>query len=152
MFGLKETNIRRTLIAGFIMGIAFLVLDIVSFANPLMTLISAPYASLPIWKFSNPTAPGTSNIPFLSLIFELINGILLVEVWFLINKSIPGKAWMKGLNYGVLVGLFRVVMGAFSTYVMYTVPDLVLITNSFVSFIEILVLGILTQFVCEKIK
>ncbi len=152
MFGVKETNIRRTLIAGFIMGIAFLVLDIVSFANPLVASISTPYMNLPIWKFTNPTAPGTSNISFLPFIFELVNGILLVEIWFLINKSIPGKGWMKGLNYGVLVGLFRVVMGAFSTYVMYTVPDLVLVTNSFVSFIEILILGILTQMVCERIK
>lgn len=152
MFGLKSTDVCRTLTCGAVLAIAFLVLDVLSFANPLVTSIIAPYAGLSIWKFTNPTAPGVSNIFFLPFLFELINGILLAEVWFLINKSLPGKGWMKGLNYGVLVGLFRVVMGAFSTYVMYTVPDIVLITTGFVSFIEILILGVLTQQVCERVK
>ncbi len=142
-------DVRRTVIAGILLGFAFLVLDLVAFVNPVVFSVTAPYLTLSIWK--SPSSLGTSNVVFLPFLFELVNGIILAGVWFLINPSIPGKAWRKGLNYGIIVGLFRVLMGAFSTYVMYAVPDVVLVTTTIASFIEILVLGILTQMICERI-
>jgi len=135
-------ELKRILIAGIIVGILFLFLDMLM-AISTMPILSK-YASLPIWK--NPP-----NITA-GMVFDLFNGLILVFVYSLLFSAIPGKGWKKGLNYGMIVGLFRVVMSSFSSIVMYSIPDEVVITNLIAGFIEIAVLGILVALVFERIK
>ena len=100
---------KKILACGIITGVLFSVFDMLIAIST--SPIFSPYSDLPIWK----TPP---NVPA-GLIFDLINGFILAVVYTIVYNGIPGFGWKKGVNYGVFVGLFRVVMSSFSTIVMY---------------------------------
>jgi len=102
----------KTVVYGMMIGVLFIILDMLIAIST--SPIFAPYSSLPIWKTPPNILAGT--------VFDLINGFILVTVYTTIYKGIPGSGWKKGLSYGVIVGLFRVVMMTFSTIVMYNIP------------------------------
>lgn len=133
-------NIKRLLVASLVIGILFIIFDMLTAVstNP----IFSSYSGLPIWK----TPP---NI-LAGLIFDLINGFILVAVYTIIYNGIPGLGWEKGLSYGMIVGLFRVVMVSFSTIVMYNIPLAMVITNLITGYIEVILLCIILAVIYEK--
>ncbi len=135
-------NTKKILICGIITGTLFIIFDM--FIAILTSPIFSPYSDLPIWK----TPP---NI-LAGLIFDLINGFILVAVYMTIYEGIPGFGWRKGLNYGIIVGLFRVVMMSFSTIVMYNVPSMLVITSLVTGYTEIVILCIILAVIYEKLR
>jgi len=133
---------KKILACGIITGVLFLIFDMVIAIST--SPIFSPYSDLPIWK----TPP---NI-LAGLIFDLINGFILVAAYTIVYNGIPGFGWKKGLNYGVLVGLFRVVMSSFSTIVMYNIPLTLVITSLITGYVEIIVLCVILAVVYEKLK
>jgi len=134
-------NVKKIILCGIITGALFLVLDVLIAITT--SPILSPYANLPIWKNSPDIAAGT--------LFDLINGFILAGVYSEIYNGIPGSSWKKGLNYGIIIGLFRVLMGAFSTFVMYEVPQTVVITTFVASYIEIIILCVVLALIYEKL-
>jgi len=126
-------NTKRVLVSSLVIGISFIIFDmlIAVSINPLFS----SYSDLLIWK----TPP---NI-LAGLIFDLINGFILVAVYTIIYNGIPRLGWEKGLSYGMIVGLFRVVMASFSTIVMYNIPLTMVITSLITGYIEIILLCII---------
>ncbi len=133
---------KKILACSMVMGVLFIIFDmlIVISTSP----IFAPYSDLPIWK----TPP---NI-LAGLFFDLINGFILVAVYVIIYNGISGFGWKKGLYYGLIVGLFRVVMMSFSSIVMYNIPLRLVITSLITGYIEIAILCIILAVIYEKLK
>jgi hypothetical protein len=123
-----------------IVGVLFIVLDM------LVAIITSPifstHSDLPIWN-------DPPNI-MAGIVFDLINGFILVIVYQTLYDGIPDVNWRKGLNYGIIVGLFRVVMMAFSTFVMYDVPLELIITSLVAGYIEIVLLCIILAVIYDK--
>jgi len=132
---------KKLIINGIIVGFVFLILDML-FAMITSPFFS-PYSDLAIWKIPPNLAAGG--------VFDFINGFILVGVFMMIYNGIPGTGWRKGLNYGIIVGLFRVVMMSFSVIVMYAVPIELVVISLISGFIEIIVLCILLSMIYEKI-
>ena len=59
----------------------------------------------------------------------------------MIYPSLPGQGWKKGIGYGLLVWGLRVVMGAFSTYMMTDMPPISISIGVVTGFVEVLILG-----------
>lgn len=133
---------KKILACGIITGVLFSVFDmlIAISTSPMFS----PYSDLPIWKTSPNILAG--------LIFDLINGFILAAVYTIVYNGIPGFGWKKGLNYGVFVGLFRVVMSSFSTIVMYNIPLTLVITSLITGYFEIIILCVILAAVYEKLK
>jgi hypothetical protein len=134
-------NIRKLLVTSIITGILFVIFDML--IGILTSRLFQPYAELAIWKTPPDVLAGT--------VFDLVNGLILAAVYMAIFESIPGTGWKKGLNYGAIVGLFRVIMPSFSTIVMYSVPLDLVITNLVTGYAEILALCVILALVCEKL-
>ena len=133
---------RKILLTGICVGVLFIFLDM---AVAISTApLYAPYSDMPIWKAAPDLVAG--------IFFDIINGLMLAGVYSVISGSIPGRGWRRGLNYGVIVGLFRVVMGAFSTFVMYDVPVLIVSVTAVAGFVEILLLCVALSLVYERIR
>lgn len=134
-------DVRNFLFFGFSAGVLFLVLDMVFAVAAMPFLLS--YSGLPVFK--NP--PDVSS----GVVFDLINGFILASVYIILYKGIPGLGWRKGFNYGVIVGLFRVVMASFSGIVMYNIPSVVVAVNLISGYLEIILLCVLLALIHEKI-
>jgi len=142
MRGETAMKTKKILLCGVMTGVLFLIFDMLIGIST--SPIFSPYSDLPIWK----TPP---NI-LAGLVFDLINGFILVLVYGIIYKGIPGFGWKKGLNYGVIVGLFRVVMMSYSIIVMYNVPLVLVIAGLIAGFMEIVILCIILAVIYEKLK
>jgi hypothetical protein len=128
-------NVKRLLAAGIAASVLFLVLD--AALGTAGGFIGAEAFDLP---FEQP--PGIEAKMKFGLIFELINGFMLAVIYAVIHPSLPGLGWKKGLSYGLLVWGLRVVMGAFSTYMMTDMSPILIAITVVTGLIEVLILGI----------
>jgi hypothetical protein len=78
----------------------------------------------------------------LGLVFELINGFLLAVIYAVIHVCLPGDGWVKGVSYGLIVWALRVVMWAFSTYMMTEMAPATIGITVGTGLIECLILGV----------
>jgi hypothetical protein len=130
-------NVKRLIVAGIAASVLFLVLD--AALGTAGGFIGAQVFGLPVEQ-----PPGFEAKVKFGLIFELINGFILAVIYAVIHPSLPGQGWKKGISYGLLVWGLRVVMGAFSTYMMTDVPPASIAITVVTGLIEVLILGIVT--------
>jgi hypothetical protein len=128
-------NVKRLIVAGIAASVLFLVLDMV--LGTAGGVIGAQVFDL---AFEQP--PGIEAKIKFGLIFELINGFMLAIIYAVIHPSLPGQGWKKGIGYGLLVWGLRVVMGAFSTYMMTDMSPVLIAITVVTGLIEVLILAI----------
>ncbi|MBN1159775.1 MAG: hypothetical protein JXA43_00875 [Candidatus Diapherotrites archaeon] len=134
-------NAKKILMAGLITGMLFVIIDMA--AAILAAPLYAPYYALPIWNLE-------PNLMF-GILFNIINGFLLVGIYSVIYKGLPEEGVIKGLNYGIIVGTFRVLMPFFSAIVMYNIPFQLNMIGLISGFAEIVVLCSLLGIIYEKV-
>ena len=128
-------NVKRLLVAGIVASVLFLVLD--AALGTAGGFIGAQVFGLPIEQ-----PPGFEAKIKFGLVFELINGFMLAWIYAVIHPSLPGQGWKKGISYGLLVWGVRVVMGAFSTYMMTDTPPNSIAITVVTGLIEVVILCI----------
>jgi hypothetical protein len=128
-------NIKKFILAWIVTAILFLVLDMLFGA--LGGFLTANITGAPI---QGPA--GIESKIFTGFLFEIINGFILVLVYAAIHPSIPGKGLVKGIGYGLIVWALRVLMWAFSTYMMFDVSTVLLAVTTILGLIEVLILCI----------
>ena len=128
-------NVGRLVIAGFVASILFLVLN--AALGMLGGWIGARFLGLPS------TQPeGIESKMVAGMVFELVNGFMLAVIYAVIHRCLPGAGWIKGLSYGLLVWGLRVVMWAFSTYMMTSMSPITISISVATGLVEVLILGI----------
>ncbi len=128
-------NAKRLVVAGIVASVLFLVLD--AALGTAGGFIGAQVFGVPVEQ-----PPGFEAKVKLGLIFELINGFMLAVIYAVIHPSLPGRGWKKGISYGLLVWGLRVVMGAFSTYMMTDMSPILIAITVVTGLIEVLILCI----------
>jgi hypothetical protein len=128
-------NVKQFLVAGIVASVLFLVLDAI-------LGMAGGFIGAKVFGLSSEQPPGFETKMRFGLIFELINGFMLAVIYAVLHPSLPGQGWKKGIGYGLLVWGLRVVMGAFSTYMMTNVPPVSISIGVVTGFIEVLILGI----------
>jgi hypothetical protein len=127
-------NVGRLVIAGIVASILLLVLD--AALGMLGGLIGTRLFGLPS------TQPeGIESKMVAGLIFELVNGFMLAVVYAIIHNCLPSVGWVKGLSYGLLVWGLRVVMWAFSTYMMTDMSPITISITVATGLVEMLIIG-----------
>jgi hypothetical protein len=128
-------NAKRLVVAGIVASVLFLVLD-----AALGT--AGGFIGAQVFGLSVEQPPGFEAKIQFGLVFELINGFMLAVVYAVIHPSLPGRGWKKGISYGLLVWGLRVVMGAFSTYMMTDMSPISIAITGATGLIEVMILGI----------
>ena len=124
-------NVKRFVIAGIVASVLFLVLDAVF--GVAGGVIGESVFGLSAGQ------PDESKM-MISPIFELINGFMLVAVYAVIYDGLPGEGWRKGISYGLIVWGLRVVMWAFSTYIMTDMSPILIGITVATGLVEVLIL------------
>jgi len=128
-------SVKRLVVAGIVASVLFLVLD--AALGTAGGFIGAQVLGVPIEQ-----PPGFEAKIQFGLIFELINGFMLAVIYAVIHPNLPGRGWKKGISYGLLVWGLRVLMGAFSTYMMTDTSPILIAITVVTGLIEVLILGI----------
>ena len=128
-------NIGRLLVTGLVAAVLFLVLDMV------LGMLGG-WLGRRLFGLSPAQPAGIGAKIRLGLVFELINGFLLALIYAVIHTGLPGRGWTKGLSYGLIVWALRVLMWAFSTYMMTDLAPATIGITVGTGLIEVLILGI----------
>jgi hypothetical protein len=128
-------NVKRLIVTGIVASVLFLVLD--AALGMAGGVIGAQVFGLPVEQPS-----GFEAKIKLGLLFELVNGFMLAVIYAVIHPSLPGQGWKKGISYGLIVWGLRVVMWAFSTYMMTDMASLLIVINVVTGLIEVLILSL----------
>jgi hypothetical protein len=124
-------NVKRFFIAGIVASVLFFVLDAVfGVAGGMIGQLVFGLAA---------GQPDESKM-VISPVFELINGFMLAAVYAIIQNSLPGEGWKKGISYGLIVWGLRVVMWAFSTYIMTDMSPFLIGITVVTGLVEVLIL------------
>ena len=125
---------KRYFIVSIASGLYFGVMDGLINANPLAVKLYAVY---------QPILRSSINAPA-GIFIDLVYGFILAGIFLMLYRSLPGKSGlMKGLNYGLLIWLFRVVMSAASSWMIFNVPPATLLYGLLAGLAEMLLLGVL---------
>jgi len=128
-------NIGRLIVTGLVASVLFLVLDMAQ--GMLGGWIGTRVFGLPAAQQA-----GIGAKIKIGLAFELINGFLLALIYATVHACLPGQGWTKGLSYGLIVWALRVVMWAFSTYMMTDMAPATIGITVGTGLIEVLILGV----------
>lgn len=124
----------RYIVVSVISGVLFGIMDGLINANPVAARLFEVYK--PIARTSVNAAAG--------ILIDLAFGFVLAGLFLLLFPSLPGESGIvKGISFGVLVWLLRVVMAAASQWMMYKVPANTLVYLVLAGLAEMLILGIL---------
>jgi hypothetical protein len=91
---------KKGLVAGIIAGILIIILEFLLMAIPGYTewfIETFPQMMTPLSMITGPAS-------------SFIMGIIMGLIYAMINRSIPGKGLMKGINYGIMVWLLADIM------------------------------------------
>ena len=124
-------NIKRLIVAGIVASILFLVLDAIF--GVLGGWIGELISGIP------PEQPDDAKLAT-GLVFELINGFMLVIIYAVIYPALPGEGGRRGISYGLIVWGLRVVMWAFSTYMLTDMPPVLISITVITGLVEMLII------------
>jgi hypothetical protein len=123
----------RIIIVSLLSGILFGVMDSLINVNPLAVRLFAVY---------KPIARTSINAPA-GIVIDLAYGFIMAAIFLLLDRSLPGEAGiLKGINFGLLVWFFRVVMYAASQWVMFNVSLATVFYTLIAGLVEMVAIGI----------
>lgn len=124
-------NVKRLIAAGIAASVLFLVLDAV------FGVLGGMIGEL---AFGVPSGQPDEAKLATGLVFELINGFMLALIYAIIYPALPGKGWQKGISYALIVWGLRVVMWAFSTYMMTDMSPIMIGITVLTGLLEMLII------------
>jgi hypothetical protein len=122
---------KRLFLAGIAAAVLFLALD------ALFGVLGGVIAEQ---AFGIPAGQPDQAKMGLGLVFELVNGFMLALIYAMIHPALPGEGWKKGVSYGLIVWGLRVVMWAFSTYMMTSMSPILIGITVVTGLIEMLII------------
>jgi len=65
---------------------------------------------------------GLGNWILLTMIFGILLMIFWMFLYNLLYNSLPGKGWLKGLSFGIIIGFVKAVPEAFNQWIVINYP------------------------------
>ena len=124
----------RYIIVSIFSGIIFGILDGIINANPFAHKLFLVF---------QPIAKSSVNAP-VGVLIDIIYGFIMAGIFLILYQSIPGKSGLiKGLNYGLFIWFFRVVMYTVTTWMMFNVSKTTLIYVLITGLGEMIIIGLI---------
>lgn len=131
----------RYILAAVLTGILFGIMDGLINGNPYAARLMECY---------QPIARQSINIPA-GLVIDLIYGFIISGIYLLVMPVLPAEyGIIKGLTYGLGIWFFRVLMGALSSWMMFTIPGKTLVYILLTGLAEMLILGMVNGLIIKK--
>jgi hypothetical protein len=127
---------KRFLLTWFVISITFLILDMLF--GILGAQITTAITGEPVIQLA-----GMESKFLLGILFEVINAFILMVIYAFVYQCLPGDGWLKGISYGLIIWGLRVLMWAFSSFIMFDISPVLLIVTAILGLFEVTTLGII---------
>ena len=146
-----KINTKKAVLWGTVLIILQMIIGNILYMNPVVAQINKQFEghhSIKSFDFLG----GLGNWIILTMIF----GIFLMIIWMFLYKlfylSLPGKGWIKGLYFGIIIGFIKSVPEAFNQWMVIDYPTPLILVQLFNTFISLIIFGSLLGFFYSKFK
>jgi len=146
-----KINTKKAVLWGTVLIIIQMMIGNLLYMNPIVAGINKQFeehSSIKSFDFIG----GLGNWIILTMIF----GIFLMVFWIFLYKlfylSLPGKGWIKGLYFGIIIGFIKSVPEAFNQWMVINYPTPLILVQLFNTFVSLVIFGALLGFFFSKFK
>lgn len=148
----RKTRVLRLIGIGVILFIVSnMVIDNLLYMNPIVSQVFEEYSNHPTMK-SMDYFGGMSNWLLINTGFSILFLAFLIVLFKFLYNFIPGKGLIKGVNYGVLICLIKIIPEAFNQYMLFNYPTKLIMVQMILNSISIVIFGLLISFLFKKFK
>lgn len=144
-----RVNTKKVFLWGAIIIIIQMIIGNVFYMNPIVAEVNKQFAghvSIKSFDFVG----GLGNWIFITMLF----GILLMIFWIVLYRfcysCLPGKNWIKGLVFGLVIGIIKSVPEAFNQWMTINYPTPLIIVQLVNTFLSLVIFGSLLGFFFAK--
>jgi hypothetical protein len=98
------------------------------------------------------TVGGRSNWIIYNANFSVLYFVLLIVSYMKLYQGIPGKGWIKGLTFGISIGLIKAIPEAFNQFKIFNYPTELIIVQLVIALLGLLIFGVLLWVFFNKFK
>ena len=88
----------------------------------------------------------------LRTIFNIIFLAILIKFFLMFYDNIPGTGWKKGITFGLIISLIKVVPEAFNKWTLIVYPNELILVQLINGVIGFVIFGIVISTVYQKFK
>ncbi|MFC1750189.1 hypothetical protein ACFL2V_15420 [Pseudomonadota bacterium] len=117
--------------------------------NPYIDAISAQFADNPAVKPYDYFG-GLDNWMRLRTLYNVVFLAILIKIFLMFYSNIPGKGWIKGIYFGLIISLIKVLPEAFNKWTLIVYPDELILLQLINGSIGLVVFGVLVSTIFHK--
>jgi len=136
-----SNNIQVHTTKAVILGIIAILLQMgvyyIIWMNPFVNDISLQFADHPTVK-PYEYFGGLDNWMQMRTVYLVIMLAILIKIYLMFYTNIPGTGWQKGMWFGLILGIIKVIPNAFNTWTLIVYPNeliLIQMVNGVIGFI-----------------
>lgn len=144
-------NVKKGILWGFVVIIIQMILSNLLYINPIVAKINEKFVGHPSLKTFD-FIGGLGNWILLTMVF----GIVLMIIWIILYRYtyiiIPGKGWIKGLIFGLVLGFIKSIPEAFNQFMVINYPIPLIMVQLINTLLGLTIFGFLLGFLYSKFK
>lgn len=148
---IKKINYRKALLWGAVVLMLHMLIGNLFYMNPVVMDIFQRYEGHPTMKPVQ-VFGGMSNWIMLNAGFSVLYIIFLIILYSSLYESIPGKSWIKGLSFGLIIGLVKAIPEAFNQFMVFNYPTELILVQLVIAILGLIIFGILLWMFFNKFK
>lgn len=146
---MKKVNYGKAVVWGFLVMAIDMMIGNLLYLNPLVSGIFGHFEGHPSIRTMEYFG-GMENFILLQAAFGVFISAAYIALYLLLFESIPGTGWKKGLSFGLLLGIVKVVPEAFNQWMLFNYPAILIETQLVNSFISLLIFSLLMSVIFSK--
>ena len=144
-------NTKKAVLWGTVLIIIQMIIGNLLYMNPIVASINKQFEGHPSIK-SFDFLGGLGNWIILTMFFGILFMIFWIFLYKLFYLSLPGKGWIKGLYFGIIIGFIKSVPEAFNQWMVINYPIPLILVQLFNTFVSLVIFGVLLGFFFSKFK
>ncbi|MGD2033600.1 MAG: hypothetical protein PVF73_00985 [Bacteroidales bacterium] len=146
-----RVNTKKACLWGAIVLIIDMITGNLLYMNPAVMKIFQEFEGHPTIKPMEAFG-GMSNWILLNASFSIIFIIILISLFVKLYESLPGNGWIKGLSFGLIVGIIKAVPEAFNQFMLFNYPTPLIIVQLVNTLLGLIIFGTLLGFFFTRFK
>lgn len=148
---MKKINYKKALLWGAIVLIIHMAIGNLFYMNPYVMGIFQEFEGHPTMKPMEAFG-GMSNWILLNAVFSIIYIVILIILFILFYESIPGKGWIKGLSFGLILAVVKAIPEAFNQFMVFNYPGILILVQLVIAILSLVIFGVLLSVIFNKFK
>lgn len=140
---------KKTIAYGAVIIFLQMIVFSILWANPFVKDLLDQFSTHPSVKTYD-FIGGEDNWKLARMLFHVAFMAVAIYIYTLLYSAIPGGPWLKGVYFGILIGILRFIPEAFNTWTLVAYPDVLILLRLVLGLVSFTIFGVLVSVILKK--